>query len=518
MSREENKGKITITRAQEVVKPPKGELASETIAIKMQGTVRSSIGKVFRLGDTVNVRIHGTDTQGFLTAFSIYPHSVAEGKDPAGVDGVAVNVHGHITQVLLRDILDANPDGPVARCDNLQCLLERSEESKKMDPLVDKLIEAGLFSVETTHYCEHGHNVFLIGPIMKSGHHLNVITVVADGKRRIPRLFYKSLSHGAWRVSPTLRYYGGHVAYDKGDALFFNTPGGDESSYTQATRIERELTRTLDKLLEKQKGANGGKGEFKPVDIFNLATFFNSGELKAQEEYDPYKLARQKDKTVKNRGVNTFFIETAEFDFFGDAEKKHAVDLYKILELCRHAENPKDFPKITGLRVGDLNRALDEDENLEKEFPGFVPDFFEKNIVVTYERRHPIAGKYTVEVYRTPHIKISDVNCRFEWEMAYDETGRVWIESISLIEPNIVNSYGVYCKFINSGLLTQKPFEYKDTVSWLKRGKHYKDCGEASYYDVTPLLDHLQPVRKFRVQRGIKRPSRLARLIDKILY
>ena len=70
------------------------------------------------------------------------------------------------------------------------------------------------------------------------------------------------MPHG--RVSPTLEYDRGDILYDKGSELWERSP--DEYSYTQSTRIHRELARTLDKLVEKH-------GEFKKTDMDELAVF-----------------------------------------------------------------------------------------------------------------------------------------------------------------------------------------------------------------------------------------------------
>ena len=74
----------------------------------------------------------------------------------------------------------------------------KNRRIKRKDPLVDNLMEAGLFKVETTHFAPRGNKVFFIGPVLENGDYLNVIAVVADGQRRIPRLFYGSHSHAAW--------------------------------------------------------------------------------------------------------------------------------------------------------------------------------------------------------------------------------------------------------------------------------------------------------------------------------
>ena len=499
-----DKGENT-TGVQDSLKKPVGPEGTPCIAKRLEGTVRSSLGKVFRLGDTVNTIVDGKTEKGVIAAIYMSPYEVylEQGERQDEVDDIAINVKGLIKDVILRELLAANPYGPVSRCENLQCTMERTDESKRKDPLVDNLMEAGLFKVETTHFAKREQGI-LHRSVLENGDYLNVIAVVADGQRRIPRLFYGSHSHAAWRVSPTLEYDRGDILYDKGSELWERSP--DEYSYTQSTRIHRELARTLDKLVEKH-------GEFKKQIWMNWR-FFNRGTLRSQQEYYPSQIAR--DNVGNKQGINTFYSEAGEFDFCGDKEKKAAVDAYKILDIGRHLENPGDFLSRTGIEVEELNEVLEEDDRLETQFPGFVPEFTEANLLVAYERHHHLVGKYTVEVYETPYINIGGCPCRFEWEMAYDESGRVWIEGIDLAEPNWINSYGAYCYFINSGLLTQKPFEYKDMVKWLKEGKHFKDIGDRHYCDMTPLLDHLQPVRKFRVQRGIKRPSKLGQLASRL--
>lgn len=87
--------------------------------------------------------------------------------------------------------------------------------------------------------------------------------------------------------------------------------------------------------------------------------------------------------------------------------------------------------------------------------------------------------------------------------MAYDKKGRVWIEGINVVD-SPVNTFGVRSQFINSGILTKKPFDYHDNNCGLTRGigKRYFN---KRYDDVTPFLDQLPPIQKFRQQRGIFR-------------
>ncbi|MBI4994385.1 hypothetical protein HZC21_01920 [Candidatus Peregrinibacteria bacterium] len=155
-----------------------------------------------------------------------------------------------------------------------------------------------------------------------------------------------------------------------------------------------------------------------------------------------------------------------------------------------------------------FKKAMAGSADVEKSIPGFVPEFTQENIAAVYSGMHDVVGKYTIEVYEVKYK-----GQKFEWEMAYDKKGRVWIEGINVADCP-VNTFGVRSQFINSGILTKKPFDYHDGNRGLKRGaeKRYYD---KSYDDVTPFLDLLPPIKKFRRQRGIFRKRSVQRRSEK---
>jgi len=91
------------------------------------------------------------------------------------------------------------------------------------------------------------------------------------------------------------------------------------------------------------------------------------------------------------------------------------------------------------------------------------------------------------------------------WTMAEDGTGRVWIQSIRFADAK-PNSYGVYNEVIDSGILTSKPLEYSDQ-SYGVPETHRRPFNKI-YEDITPLLDILQPIKKYREARGILLPPK----------
>ena len=82
------------------------------------------------------------------------------------------------------------------------------------------------------------------------------------------------------------------------------------------------------------------------------------------------------------------------------------------------------------------------------------------------------------------------------WYMNNDNSGRIWIEKIVFADA-AANSYGTPSQVIDSGLLTNKPLEYKVQTAALKKGREKSDFNE-TYDDISPLIDQLLPVKRYR--------------------
>ncbi len=127
---------------------------------------------------------------------------------------------------------------------------------------------------------------------------------------------------------------------------------------------------------------------------------------------------------------------------------------------------------------------------------GFLPDF--RSPSKTTKQNHTLLGDITIESYP------ATLNGRrIEWNMAYDSSGRVWVDGIRFTDSDI-NSYGVPGEVIDSGLLTNKPIEYNQQTGGFIQGRDSIPFNR-SYSDITPLLDNLLPIRQFRQARGIHR-------------
>ncbi|MBF0361315.1 MAG: hypothetical protein HQK49_09900 [Oligoflexia bacterium] len=77
---------------------------------------------------------------------------------------------------------------------------------------------------------------------------------------------------------------------------------------------------------------------------------------------------------------------------------------------------------------------------------------------------------------------------------------RVWIDQINFKDCN-VNTFGMCKELIDSGVLTNKPLEYemqsKKLINGKERIKTAHGTGNTHYYDITPVLSNLFPIKNF---------------------
>ena len=179
-------------------------------------------------------------------------------------------------------------------------------------------------------------------------------------------------------------------------------------------------------------------------------------------------------KSPENQAVDTFDQSFTRFDDAGSLEafqeKEAGYSFSGAREYFQNLEYPTDF----------------------------VPDFTKDPIgVQTFN--HSLLGAITIEIFEGL-LQDQEV----EWSMAYDKEGRVWIDRIAPKE-GMINSYGCGSCVIDSGILTSKPLEHRQSA------KDFTDDEAVDYYDhskmkdITPLLDNLKPIQDFREARGISR-------------
>lgn len=184
-------------------------------------------------------------------------------------------------------------------------------------PWAIALLNEGLFSIEQT-VCLDG-KTFLLGPVLTDGCYLYVISLVDSGDGRfIPRLFYKSLSQGSWRCPPYIE-----TVIKKGGKTKSSFYKGDEMtnwSYTQTTRVTRQLSLVLDTQEQKEKHKKVPENKIKKyfyednfTDLFNdpdfqynkVLTFTEETECFDFQEHgfdaDPFEYCKEIDKLVRKR-------------------------------------------------------------------------------------------------------------------------------------------------------------------------------------------------------------------------
>lgn len=155
----------------------------------------------------------------------------------------------------------------------------------------------------------------------------------------------------------------------------------------------------------------------------------------------------------------------------------------------------------------------------------FIPDFtkeplrkYEKN---SYFKKQ---GKITIELYRVNYEGID-----FDFYMAFDKVGRVWIEKIekSDDEGKMTSTYGTRKLVSPFAPLCQKPIEYltqcdalninMDFEGW-KDGEKFALINDPSkpvdvwlfdyqYGDIGPILDRIKIIQKYRAAKGITRKT-----------
>jgi hypothetical protein len=162
---------------------------------------------------------------------------------------------------------------------------------------------------------------------------------------------------------------------------------------------------------------------------------------------------------------------------------------------------PGKYSKVRP-QAGSFADALDTFDY--SNLPGFVPDFSVAP-TQTWKSTHLYLGEITLESY--PAVFQGRP---VRWVMAHDAAGRVWIDRIFFTDAK-PSSYGNYSEVLDTGALTNKPFEYTSQIHNLQNSttstEYISSYNYGSYADITPLLDHLAPIAEYRVKRAIQRSS-----------
>jgi hypothetical protein len=336
--------------------------------------------------------------------------------------------------------------------DNDKLVLAGAEGDPKQIELTRQLLQKPEFA--PTGVLHIDDKDFYVGKVIRANGRDQAIMFVKDAAsgKLLPRVFYKSVSDGGWRATPgaTKDPEDGKIRFRKGEGLH----------YTQETKPHADITRYLD-----EANAVGHAVDY-PGDP--IKEYFLIDSDLPKPEWDTF----SRELRMYNSGG-----ALRQFQKYqpGDLDSEYIPSSTDFAEKFR--------------AINCHTQALE----------GFVPDFTAEP-TATKRVGHTLLGYVNMDSFA------ASLNGRpIEWTMAYDKHGRVWVDRITFTDV-LVNSYGVSSELINSGALTNKPIEYKQLITKLKPERDYVDF-DATYADITPLLDNLVPIQEFRQAKGIQRPS-----------
>lgn len=258
----------------------------------------------------------------------------------------------------------------------------------------------------------------------------------------VPRVLYKSLSDGTWRVSP----YALGEWYGKGKQIH----------YTQETKLHKSILSGLFEISNDTTVSN--------IDF--LSKYF---QLKDSNE------ALNKNLEY----IYTYNDEVFEYDDKGflDVFKKHTAGKNFTKDF-----SPEDYVKNIPW----------EDEK----YISFFPDF---NILHDkYILNHSLLGK--IECFEYVSI-LQDK--KIVWVFCKDSKNRIWIDRVAFYENNSsITSYGTESIIINTGMLTSKPLEYYSQCENMTEGIHFKNFNNM-YYDISLYLSTFPIIKKFKLSLGL---------------
>lgn len=283
---------------------------------------------------------------------------------------------------------------------------------------------------------------FFVGKVIKSTatRDQSVMFYKGSDGKMMPRVLYKSQSDGGWRVCPGVEP--GPV-YGKGKGIH----------YTQETKPHRSIVQ----YLEEAEAVN------------------HIGFYKGDIIYDYFNIG------VRSAAWNTFDRELQKYE-----------DRGVLFQFQRFQPGHFTKAELGSVDLAQEFMSIDFSKSGVREF---VPNF-ESIPVRVDKQKHTLLGVINTESYS------ASLNGRpVEWVMAYDRSGRVWIDRISFLD-NKINSFGISPEVIDSGFLTSKPLEYRSLCDILHPRMDFVDFQER-YVDITPLLDNLKPIQDFRKARGI---------------
>ncbi|MDB5181917.1 MAG: hypothetical protein JWP13_680 [Candidatus Saccharibacteria bacterium] len=289
------------------------------------------------------------------------------------------------------------------------------------------------------------------------GGYMEFTSVSDDGLKR-PFLVYTSRSEGALRVSQGLEIYEKdgrqHTRLMKGPEM------SPRAQYTQDTQLHPKFE---DKIAEIEVIR-----ELRQLPVRPTPKYDHEGAEWFLEDFD--------------KQTATYPLGSEDLD-------------RQLKELPVSRQSVSDVKQITGYdptsqpggasaaylrKIDDLNKAI--------QASGIMPDFSQTPTTME-ATRHPILGDMIRETFeKSVHGVV------YQWQMARDRNGRVWIDRIRFADTQ-PTAYGTDEAMVYSGLLTSKPIDYKEQSEGLPANLR-TDMGNG-YNDVSEFLKKLAPIQEY---------------------
>jgi hypothetical protein len=270
---------------------------------------------------------------------------------------------------------------------------------------------------------------------------------------------YRSNSGGAYRVSQGFETY--YDANGQPKPRFMKGPElSPYAQYTQDTQLHPDFDKAFGRLEEDKRIAS--------LPVQPIPNFDADRATDAIKDFENQTTVY----TLGNERVHHHLSSLkAGMLAAGDMLEITGVDAVKY---------PGDASRAYMARIDALNKEL--------EAAGIMPDFSAPPDAVEADG-HPQLGAIVRETYR------KDVNgVQYEWQMAHDMHGRVWIDRIRLqgAEPS---AYGTDKQMVFSGILTSKPLDYTSQTTGLAP-ELKQDLGNG-LTDLAPFLRKLLPIQQY---------------------
>lgn len=322
---------------------------------------------------------------------------------------------------------------------------------------------------------EVGEQVFFVSQVFDASNGATAFESVlytVDNGEVVSRLCWYSYYMGAWYTTDEFTV---QIYRDKKQDKFVQHPiykKGSGLSYTQEMKCCVELERCL-------------QSQMKPVE-----------ELEKRQPAIQFEHCEMRDPefSMDPDFVNNVVLES---------QQKHSclskqVRRHKVSQAFKE---PRKYRPGSSFGEGRMNAripyVIKQSNKIPKEV---IPDFSQKYVYQLTDVPH-LTGRTTVEAFEVLYRGNTLV-----WEMQYNEEGMVWVRHI-YDKNSPVNSFGVHCDVVDSGSITNKPFEYLQQGDTLAKRKNLptQSDRELDFVDISSVLDQLIPIKKFRKQRSISR-------------